>query len=325
MPTDNFAVRILVFSASLRTGSLNARLASLAARVVESHGGTVDRASMQDFDCPSYDGDEERDGHVPGGAIRMKERLIASDAFLIVSPEYNASMPGMLKNTIDWVSRLRPQPFTRRYGMLMSASPSMVGGNRGLWALRVPLEHLGARVYPDMFSLAQAHEAFAEDGGLRNAKLQERFDAAISCWLQSVEAATHYPMMKTQWVEFLGERPDSATDRVEQSGRARRVTAVGIKRMGTVLHGITRPTASIGQNRVGNASGRVVAITVTITPPSDNPAWCISSTARFWDSQRRPPFRHSRMRSPYATSFLSNESASDETAARLWNLRSQVR
>jgi chromate reductase len=214
---DKFAVRVLVFAASVREQSLNGRLATLAARAVETLGGTVDRASMADFECAGYDGDEERNEGMPEGAERLKEKLLASDAFILASPEYNASMPGVIKNTIDWASRFRPQPFTRRQGLLMSASPSMSGGNRGLWSLRVPLEHLGARIYPDMFSLAQAHQAFGDDGTLRSAELQQRFDATISCWLQLVEAAKHYPTMKTQWVEFLGERPDAATDRVEQT------------------------------------------------------------------------------------------------------------
>lgn len=214
---DKFAVKILVFSASLRENSLNDKLATLAARSLEAHGATVDRAAMADFDCPSYDGDEERDGGIPEGAVRLRDRLIGSDGFILASPEYNASMPGVIKNVIDWTSRFKPQPFTRRYGMLMSASPSMVGGNRGLWALRVPLEHLGARVYPDMFSLAQAHQAFDSAGTIADSQLQKRFDENISCWLQSVEAAKHYPMMKTQWVEFLGERPSEATDRIEET------------------------------------------------------------------------------------------------------------
>ena len=215
--TDKFAVKVLVFGASLRADSMNDRLATLAARSVEANGATVDRATMAEFDCPSYDGDAERRGQMPAGAVRLRDRLLGSDGFVIVSPEYNASMPGVLKNVIDWTSRFRPQPFTRRYGMLMSASPSMSGGNRGLWSLRIPLEHLGARVYPDMFSLAQAHQAFGPDGGLADTLLQKRFDETTACWLQSVEAAKHYPKIKTQWVEFLGERPDAETDRVEQT------------------------------------------------------------------------------------------------------------
>jgi hypothetical protein len=87
---------------------------------------------------------------------------------VISSPEHNASMPGVLKNAIDWVSRHRPQPFNEMHGLLMSASPSMVGGNRGLWSLRTPFEHLGARIYPDMLSLAQAHLALDDDGAIAN-------------------------------------------------------------------------------------------------------------------------------------------------------------
>lgn len=210
-------IRILIFAASLRQGSLNDRLATLAAAVVEQKGGTTDRASMRDFDCPSYDGDVERTDGVPAGASRLRDRLVQCDAFIAAIPEYNASMPGMLKNAVDWTSRIRPQPWNGRQGLLLSASPSMVGGNRGLWASRVPLEHLGARVYPDMFSLAQAHEAFAPDGRLANRTLQQRFESTIDCFLDLVEAAKHYPGLKKQWVEFLGEQPNAATDRVEIS------------------------------------------------------------------------------------------------------------
>jgi chromate reductase, NAD(P)H dehydrogenase (quinone) len=97
----------------------------------------------------------------------------------------------------------------------MSASPSMAGGNRGLWALRVPLEHLGARVYPDMFSLAQAHMAFDSEGRIANQQLQERFDANIVNFMDQVEASKHYPCVKRAWVEYLGEHPDPVLDRAE--------------------------------------------------------------------------------------------------------------
>ena len=147
---------------------------ALAAQVVERNGAQVDRASMADFDCPSYDQDVESES-IPAPAHDFCRRLKAADALMISAPEYNASMPGSLKNTIDWMSRTRPQPFNGKQCFLLSASPSMVGGNRGLWALRVPLEHLGSRVYPDMFSLAQAHEAFAPDGRLANDLLQKRY------------------------------------------------------------------------------------------------------------------------------------------------------
>ena len=214
---DRRNVRVLVFAASLRRASLNRRLAELAAAVVEEKGGTPERATMADFDCPSYSGVVEQESGVPAGAQRLRERLTAADAFIIAAPEYNASMPGCLKNAVDWASRIRPQPFNGRQGMLLSASPSMAGGNRGLWSLRVPLEHLGARLYPDMFSLAQAHEAFDGAGRIKSPVLQERFERTIECFLELVEAATHYRPLKKLWVENLGEHPSAATDRVEQT------------------------------------------------------------------------------------------------------------
>ena len=124
-------------------------------------------------------------------------------------------MPGALKNAIDWVSRFRPQPFNELEGLLLSASPSMVGGNRGLWALRVPFEHLGARIYPDMFSLAQAHNAFDSDARLGDARLRDRFQTNIVNFIDSVEAHKHYPCVKKAWVEYLGEHPESVIDRVQ--------------------------------------------------------------------------------------------------------------
>ena len=90
----------------------------------------------------------------------------------------------------------------------------MAGGNRGLWSLRMPLEHLGARIFPDMFSLAQAHTAFGENGELANGLLAKRFEENLRAFLDLVEAAKHYPCIKKAWVEFLGE-PGDTVGRVE--------------------------------------------------------------------------------------------------------------
>ncbi|MCU7550478.1 NAD(P)H-dependent oxidoreductase [Chitinophagaceae bacterium LB-8] len=209
------SLRYLIFSASMRSGSLNTQLAKLAATVIQGHGATVDYADMQEFDCPSYNGDMEQKSGIPSGANELRKRLEENDAFIIASPEYNASMPGTLKNVIDWVSRFRPQPFNEKHSLLMSASPSMVGGNRALWSLRIPLEHLGSRVFPDMFSLASAHQVFNGDGTLNNTALAKRFEDNLVAFMNLVEAAKHYPCIKKAWVEFLGERPDPVIDRVE--------------------------------------------------------------------------------------------------------------
>ena len=213
--TQRCSAQVLVFGASLRKNSFNCRLASLAAAIVEEKGWVADRATLAEFECPSYDGDVEQGQGIPVGATRLHDRLQQADGFIIASPEYNSAMPGVLKNVIDWVSRIRPQPFNGKQSLLLSASPAMSGGNRGLWSLRVPLEHLGARVYPDMFSLAEAHLAMEENGRLKNELLQKRFDSTLACFMDLVEAAKHYPAMKKQWVEFLGQRPEPVIDRVE--------------------------------------------------------------------------------------------------------------
>ena len=210
-------LRVVVLGASLRKESLNVRLATLAAQTVRARGAEVHQPHMAELDCPAYDQDVETTTGIPPGAREFCRLLKESDALMIASPEYNASIPGYLKNTIDWVSRFRPQPFNGKQAFLLSASPAMSGGNRGLWSLRIPLEHLGARVYPDMFSLAQALDAFGENGRLKNDLLQKRFDDTIGCFLDLVEAAKHYPGLKKQWIEFLGEQPNPATDRIETS------------------------------------------------------------------------------------------------------------
>ena len=210
-------ITTLVLAASRRSDSLNRELGALALHAIEETGAEGALYTLADFSCPFFDGDLEKASGVPPGARDFGEKLREVDAFVIVSPEYNASMPGELKNLIDWTSRMRPQPFNGRQALLMSASPSMVGGNRGLWSLRIPLEHLGARVYPDMFSLAQAHQSFGDDGRLTNETLQKRFDDTVHCFLDLVEAAKHFPRVKKQWIEFLGEQPSIAIDRIEES------------------------------------------------------------------------------------------------------------
>ncbi|MCQ8768506.1 NADPH-dependent FMN reductase [Streptomyces telluris] len=203
-------MRVLVLGASLRGDSLNARLAALVARLVRDEtGAEVDHAHMDEFSMPLYNGDAEIAEGLPPGALALRDRLASCDALVISSPEYNASLPGGLKNAIDWVSRVRPQPFKDKQALLVSASPSMVGGNRGLWALRIPLEHLGARVYPDMFSLAKAHEGFTADGDLAESGLHERLVESVTSFLRLVEADTRYVCLQRRWYEFLGDCTDA--------------------------------------------------------------------------------------------------------------------
>ncbi|MEU5211738.1 NAD(P)H-dependent oxidoreductase [Streptomyces sp. NPDC020742] len=218
MPTDAAPgpLRVLVLSASLRAGSTNTRLATLVARMMTEAGADVDFSTLREFDMPLYDGDLETEHGLPEGALALRDRLERCDGFVLSSPEYNASVPGVVKNAVDWVSRVRPQPFKSKHALLVSASPSLVGGNRGLWALRVPLEHLGTRVYPDMFSLAGAHKGFTEDGQLTDTGLQERLDETVTAFLRLVEADARYVCLQRRWYEFLGDRTEApVTQRAE--------------------------------------------------------------------------------------------------------------
>jgi chromate reductase len=208
-------LRVIVFAASQREGSYNAALARLAAQAAGEAGAVVDLIEYAELAVPDFNANVERAEGVPATALRFGELVGESDALIIAAPEYNHGYPGSLKNLIDWTSRIKPQPFWGRHAMLLSAAPSMVGGNRGAWALRMPLEHLGMRVYPEMFSLAQAHLALTPEGLIGDAELGRRFETTIAGFLELVEASVHYPAVKQKWIEFLGERPDPETDRIE--------------------------------------------------------------------------------------------------------------
>lgn len=186
------SLRVHVLSASARTGSHNTALAALAARRIEAAGAHVRSTNIRDFEVPLYDGDVQAERGVPDGARRLAGMLASYDATVIVSPEYNYSMPGNLKNLIDWVSRIKPWPTIGVQALLMSASPGPVGGHRGLIALRVPLEGLGARLHSDMFWLAGADRAFAADGGLADPGQDARLSGVIGGFLDVVAAVKDY-------------------------------------------------------------------------------------------------------------------------------------
>jgi len=167
--------KILVFAGSVRTGSHNARLAALAAKELLLDGADVTRISLEDFPLPIYDGDLEAKSGAPANALRLKQTLAAHHGVFIASPEYNASVTPLLKNTIDWISRVRERGepplavFKNRAFALGGASNSPYGALRSLMALRQVLElGCGALVIPEQVTVFRASEAFDEMDNLKD-------------------------------------------------------------------------------------------------------------------------------------------------------------
>jgi chromate reductase, NAD(P)H dehydrogenase (quinone) len=168
------ALKILVIPGSLRTGSLNARLAATAALELAQAGAEVSRISLDDFPLPIYDGDLQTKSGVPKNAINLKRMMSAHHGVLIVTPEYNSSVPSLVKNTIDWVTRVqdinetRGQVFRERAFAIAAASESRLGGTRALSALRLILSACQATVIPNQFALSFAGEAYDDMDRLKH-------------------------------------------------------------------------------------------------------------------------------------------------------------
>jgi chromate reductase len=179
------ALKILVIPGSLRTGSLNARLAAAAAHEFAQSGAEVNRISLSDFPLPIYDGDLQARSGVPKHALNLKRMIGAHHGVLIVTPEYNSSVPALVKNTIDWVSRVqdphetRGQVFRERTFAIAAASGVRLGGTRALAALRLILSACHAHVIPNQLSLAFAHEAYDDMDRLKHSADAEALKALV--------------------------------------------------------------------------------------------------------------------------------------------------
>lgn len=181
-------MKVLAFATSVRRGSLNRKLIELAASIARKEQAEVNLSDFRDFAMPVYDGDLEAEEGLPDGALELKQRVEWADALIISTPEYNFSISGPLKNAFDWVSRARPMPWRGKSVYLMSASPSPMGGIRGLWQTRIPFEGCGALVFPDMFALPHANAAFTESGELADARQAERLRKELVGFLRLAEA-----------------------------------------------------------------------------------------------------------------------------------------
>jgi chromate reductase len=169
------ALKILVIPGSLRTGSLNTKLAAVIAHEIAQTGHEVTRISLADFPLPIYDGDVQAKSGVPKNAVNLKRMMGSHHGVVIVSPEYNSSVPALVKNTIDWVSRVqdlheaRGQVFRERPFAIAAASESRLGGARALSALRLILSACQATVIPSQLALSFASDGYDDMDRLKHA------------------------------------------------------------------------------------------------------------------------------------------------------------
>lgn len=171
-------VKILAFAGSTREGSLNKTLVKIAAIGAQEAGAEVTVIDLRDYPMPFYDGDLEAKNGLPENAIELKKLLQEHHGFLIASPEYNSGYSAVLKNSIDWASRVSSDDeaplsaFAGKTASIMAAAPGALGGLRGLYQLRELLMNMNVIVLPRMRAISQAMQAFNEDGSLKDSDLQ---------------------------------------------------------------------------------------------------------------------------------------------------------
>lgn len=188
------STKLLFFAGSARSASFNKRLARLGAEIAEANGLAATFADLGDYPMPLYDGDLQAIDGIPENALKFEALMKVHSGIFIACPEYNASITPLLKNTLDWVSRVRiegEEPlavFKTRVFALGSASPGGMGGLRGVNVVRTTLElGLGALVLPDQFAVPKAGEAFEDNGHLKNKESQDKFKQLV----QKLARAAH--------------------------------------------------------------------------------------------------------------------------------------
>ncbi len=178
------SIKLLFVAGSAREGSLNKKLARLGADIASANGLQATFADLGDYPMPLYDGDLEAKSGVPENALKLHALMSIHEGVFIAAPEYNASITPLLKNTLDWISRIKVDGgvsvFKSRLFALGAASPGGFGGMRGLMAARQVLElGLGALVLPDQIAIAKASDAFEDNGHLKDKSQQAMLKSVI--------------------------------------------------------------------------------------------------------------------------------------------------
>jgi len=139
--------KVLLFAGSTRTESVNKKLINESAEILKSLGATTTVVDLRDMPIPFYDGDLEAESGMPENAKKLKSLMLQSDVVVISTPEYNGSIPAVLKNAIDWMSRKESggssrDAYTGKKFILLSTSPGSSGGKRGLAHLKAVIDNI---------------------------------------------------------------------------------------------------------------------------------------------------------------------------------------
>jgi NAD(P)H-dependent FMN reductase len=175
---------ILAFAGSTRSGSYNKKLMHIAAQIARDAGAEVTQIDLRDFPMPLYDGDLESKQGLPENAKKLKRLMCEHHGFLIAAPEYNSSITGVLKNAIDWASRPETNEasliaFSGKVAALLAASPGALGGLRTLVTVRMILGNLNMLVIPEQKAIPQAHQAFDEQGQLKDKTTHDAVESIV--------------------------------------------------------------------------------------------------------------------------------------------------
>jgi len=171
--------RILVFAGSIRTGAYSGRTADAAQKELAIQGAEVTRISLADYPLPLMDQDLEREKGIPENAMKLARLIAAHDAVLICTPEYNGSIPPLVKNTIDWVSRVHKDggkslsPYPGKVVGICSSSNGQFAGIRSANHLRAVLAHIGMEVIAPQVSVPHGAEAFDDAGNFNEERLRK--------------------------------------------------------------------------------------------------------------------------------------------------------
>jgi len=179
-------MKLLVFAGSLRADSCNKKFAREALRLAKELGADGEFIDLKDYPMPVYDGDIETASGIPETVKKLGQKIIAADALIISTPEYNGSIPGIFKNVIDWLSRDKPVSLEGKHLLLLAASPGALGGVRSLWHTRQPLEVVGVHVFPGMMGLPGAYNAFDEQGRLKEERPAQQLKKLLEQYLKYI-------------------------------------------------------------------------------------------------------------------------------------------